>query len=348
VLLAVLLPLACRVDNQGLNPTMAVLPHGGDGSADVSVTGRAGGNGTAGDVGAAGTTGAAGDMGIAGDLGGAGTTGAAGDTGTAGATGAAGDIGAAGATGTAGTTGAAGDMGTAGGAGTAGATGIAGTTGTGGGNGIGGSGGAGGTASPTCSPTNCSNGCCDGDQCIRSHSVQQCGNAGAQCAPCANNCETCNDSGACDIKPSSDWTIVCEQAKVAMLTSSGMNWDPRSGAIGGIDPDPFCQFEMPTGSVTMATAGVTDTIVDSFTPVWNETITPMGKTVKAADLMSSSKTWRIWVGDDDGCTTKGGCVGQEICEVDQPLTAGALLSGQLVEKNLMSCLSLAVKFVCAD
>jgi hypothetical protein len=79
--------------------------------------------------------------------------------------------------------------------------------------------------------------------------------------------------------------------------------------------------------------------------VWNSDITPSGKAIKAADLMSSAKTWRLWIGDSDGCNAHG-CLGQEICEIDQPLTAGALISGQVVHQNLGSCLSLTVKFTC--
>jgi hypothetical protein len=48
------------------------------------------------------------------------------------------------------------------------------------------------------------------------------------------------------------------------------------------------------------------------------------------------------VGDDDG----HGCTGQEICEIDHPLMASVLKAGQLVAKNVASCISFTVSFVC--
>jgi hypothetical protein len=61
--------------------------------------------------------------------------------------------------------------------------------------------------------------------------------------------------------------------------------------------------------------------------------------------MSTAKTWRLWVGDDDGCNGHG-CAGQEICSINQPLAASVLKAGQLVAKNVASCESLTVSFVC--
>ena len=37
-----------------------------------------------------------------------------------------------------------------------------------------------------------------------------------------------------------------------------------------------------------------------------------------------------------------------ICEIWQPLTAGALRAGQVVHQNVGGCLSLTVKFQCAQ
>jgi hypothetical protein len=239
-------------------------------------------------------------------------------------------------TGAAGKTGAAGNgtmTGAAGNGTTTGASGATGAAGTG----------AGGTA--PCGPTNCPGGCCDLGRCITARTASRCGTGGGACKACSK-CELCTNAGACDIDPGSSWTIVAGQATVATSPDSGPNWDPHGGQIGGIQPDPFCQFEMPTGTVTQEAAGVTDTIIDSFKPVWNQVISPQGKTILASDLMSSSKNWRIWVGDDDGCTVRDGCIGTEICEFSQPLTAGVLRAGQVTHENLQSCLSVTVKFVC--
>jgi hypothetical protein len=39
-------------------------------------------------------------------------------------------------------------------------------------------------------------------------------------------------------------------------------------------------------------------------------------------------------------------VGQVICEINQPLTVGALRAGQVTHQNLGGCISMTVKFVC--
>jgi hypothetical protein len=167
------------------------------------------------------------------------------------------------------------------------------------------------------------------------------GGDGGACGPC-QPCETCV-AGACKVDPASQWLIVCASAQLSMTppTGPGTTWDPKSGAIGGTAPDPFCEFEMPAGAVTLATAGVTDTIVDSFTATWGQVVSPAGKTVKASDLMSTTTSWRIWVGDDDG-----NGVGQVACQIQQPLSANALHTGQLTVQNIGSCVSLTVQFLC--
>jgi hypothetical protein len=135
---------------------------------------------------------------------------------------------------------------------------------------------------------------------------------------------------------------------IATSPDTGSSWDPQSGGLGGPLPDPFCQFEMPARTVTVETSARTGAAVDMLMPMWGQTISPLNKTVKAADLMSSSKTWRIAIGDDDGCSVANGCKSQPICEINQPLTAGALLAGQVTHQNLGACLSLTVQFVCAQ
>jgi hypothetical protein len=110
----------------------------------------------------------------------------------------------------------------------------------------------------------------------------------------------------------------------------------------GTNPDPFCQFEMPAKS--LATATISRTIPDTFTPVWNVDMTPASGPIKAQDLLT--KSWRLWIGDDDGCTPHA-CFGQEICEIGQPnIMSSDFLAGQISLQNVMSCQSLTVKLVC--
>ena len=217
------------------------------------------------------------------------------------------------------------------------------STGAAGSSATGAAGSTGAAGAPACGPKTCPDGCCDNTgKCVAGRSLDRCGDKGVACATCGK-CQICNGSGTCDVDPSSTWDVVCYSATIASTQPSGMTWDPRGSAVDGVAPDPFCQFEMPANSLTGAR--VSPSIADTYTPTWNYDITPNAKPIKAADLMSSVKTWRLWIGDDDGCNARG-CMGQEICEIDQPLTAGSLLAGQLVEKNVGSCLSLTVKFVC--
>ncbi|HEX4405323.1 MAG TPA: hypothetical protein VH560_10875 [Polyangia bacterium] len=345
--------VACSVNHDGLGGVTMPFLHT-DGGAGA--TGSAGAGATAGASGAAGDTSLGGSSGAAGDVGTAGSTDTAGTTGTAGDLGSAGDLGTAGA-GTAGANGTAGDVGTAGatgtagiagtaGAGTAGAgtAGVVGTAGAGGTAGMTGTAGASGTAGapppPPCNANTCKTGCCSQGICITNQSDAHCGANGAACTTCGS-CQLCSDAGACTVDPSSTWHVFCGQATIAMSPPGGGTWDPHSASGDGTQPDPFCEFEMPAHQVSATTAAVSATLPDTFTPVWNADITPQKKGIKASDLMSTAKTWRLWVGDADGC-----CAGQEICELDQPLPAAALLTGQASYQNLMSCLSLSLKFVC--
>jgi hypothetical protein len=85
---------------------------------------------------------------------------------------------------------------------------------------------------------------------------------------------------------------------------------------------------------------VTDTVIDTLNPTWNQVISPAGMTVSASTLMANNPTWQIWVGDDDGA------LADVACTYRQPITAAQLMAGQLVINNLMSCNSLTLKFTC--
>jgi hypothetical protein len=202
--------------------------------------------------------------------------------------------------------------------------------------------GAAGAPPPVCGPKTCPTGCCDGTTCVPGRSTTRCGNGGGACSTCGT-CLLCTTAGACDVDPSSTWNIVCGQATLAASPPGGGTWDPRTASANGTNPDPFCEFEMPAAS--LGNAGSTIVLPDTFTPVWNTDVTPGGRSIKAKDLMSPSGNWRLWVGDDDGCTVRG-CVALPACQINQPLAASALISGQLVATNLQSCVSLTVKFLC--
>ena len=115
---------------------------------------------------------------------------------------------------------------------------------------------------------------------------------------------------------------------------------------GGSAPDPFCEFENPAGQVSSTTAGVTDTIVDDATATWNQVITPPGMTIAASALMANNPTWKIWVGDDDGCNGPSGCLGDIACTYESTIPETALRAGEITISNRMSCTSLKLQFVC--
>jgi hypothetical protein len=167
-----------------------------------------------------------------------------------------------------------------------------------------------------------------------------CGSQGQACAPCGG-CQSCSATGQCRIEPASRWTIVAVSAQL-----DTDNWDRNAGDVGNSAPDPFCEFENPAGQVTPTTAGVTDTIRDTYNPVWNMTITPAGMTVAASTLMANNPTWQIWVGDDDGCPPGQSCRADVACTIRQPITETNLRSGQLIVSNDENCNRVIIDFVC--
>ena len=204
---------------------------------------------------------------------------------------------------------------------------------------MGGRGGTGGVTTP-CTALSCSDGCCkDSTTCVRMRSAMQCGAQGAACAACGG-CQICS-AGQCRIDPASRWKIVGVSAQI----DSSFR-DRATGEIGGTAPDPFCEYENPAGQVTTSTAGVTDTLIDTYKPVWNQEITPPGMTVAASTLMANSPTWQIWVGDDDGCSGPGGCLGDVVCTIRQTITEAQLRAGQLVVNNRQSCDQVTLGLVC--
>jgi hypothetical protein len=172
---------------------------------------------------------------------------------------------------------------------------------------------------------------------------------GAACVACPP-CNLCSTKGQCALDPTSQWTITADSAQLAKSPPGGGTWDPPFGDEGGSAPDPFCEFENPSGTVNAQNAGVTSTVTDEFSVTWDQVITPAGGTVSASLLMANNPVWRIWVGDED-CGTPGnqstcGSIGQTACSYQQPITGAALQSGMLAITNFQSCLSLTLSFTC--
>jgi hypothetical protein len=340
LLWAVSLTSACSVDQSGLETSAKLSRDAGASATGGTSPGTGGdrpgtGGGTPGTGGSVTGTGGSPVVGAGGDaLGTGGSSPGAGGIPGLGAGGSGGEGADAGAGGQAGGSVAAGGAGgQVGAGGNAGAGGAMGATG-----GRGGSGG-------HCSALTCK-GCCAGDVCVTSPSAQQCGARGAACTACGP-CQTCSTSGACAIDPTSPWTIVAVGAKVATSPPLGGTWDPLRGDEGGTAPDLFCEYENPSGDVSPTTAGVTDTLIDTTSATWNQTITPAGVTVSAAALMAAKPAWRIWVGDED-CSKLNVCTGgQIVCSYQQPFTAAQLMSGAVTITKLQSCNSLNLQLNCA-
>ncbi len=320
---------------------------GGSGAGGATATGGAPGSGGATPAGGAPGSGGATAMGGAGGVPATGTGGMV-ATGTGGMTSTGGAIGSGGAPGTGGM------LATGGTTGTGGATALGGASGTGGATATGGTTGTGGGGGTPCGPTNCM-GCCASDgQCVRTVTAKQCGSKGAACVACGP-CQICGASsgtsgggaGSCIIDPTSQWTIVADTAQLSMTPPGGGTWDPAHGDEGGSAPDPFCEYENPSGDVSATTAGVTDTVTDAFNVTWDEVITPPNVTVSASALMAAKPAWRIWVGDEDCSSPKNcGTLGQIACSYQQPINADSLMSGGLTISNYQNCVSLTLSFVC--
>lgn len=348
--------LGCGVDQSGLIPAKTKATPGdasisdlqagaGDGAATGGSAGPSGSGGAGFDGGGGTGGGARGTGGIAG-VGGAGRAGAggAGDgaagkgtggNGTGGnMAGSGGDRDGTGG-GDGGGSGGAGGLGTgaAGGAstGTAGADGgVGGTAGAG-------VGGGGGRPSAGCDPTNCTSGCCAGAVCVPSPSAQQCGRGGMSCQTCLA-CQRCSALGACELDPASHWQMSAVSAALAKREPDGVTlWDEPGEVFGGSAPDPFAQFEMPTGSPI----GATTTIVDTTAPTWNQLLEPGGTTLQASDLLPGGQVWQIWIGDDDGNN-----LGEVMCELNGPIDAAAFAAGGFTRTNLMSCSSVTIQLTC--
>jgi hypothetical protein len=310
----------------------------------IGVGGASGGAGTGGS-GVGGTGEPAGSGGRSGDgVGGVGAGGSAGPEGTGGVRGTGGASGVGGAIGVGGMTAVPGTGGVRGVGGTPGTGGSPGTGGKGtGGMGTGGMGtggmGTGGAAG--CGPTTCASGCCAAGRCITARTALQCGTNGAACAACGG-CQLCSAAGACAIDPASNWIVRCGSAQLTVAPPTGATWDPAGVAGDGTAPDPFCQFEKPSGVLDATTGAATRTVNDSFTATWNQTVTAGNTTITAAELMSANvNAWRVWVGDTEfnGRATLA-------CEVHPPLQAATLVGGQLTVTNLANCVSFSMALVC--
>jgi hypothetical protein len=332
--LALVLTCACAVDNAGIARQTGSAGGGagaggaGGGGASAGVGGEnaaagTGGGGAVGGAGAAAGDGAQGGAGAAGGTGlpGSGGNGSAGN-GSAGTDAAAGTAGAgaAGSSGgviaTAGQSGSSGGPGAGGGgAGESGAGGQGGEAGDGaggrggvqsgggaGGVGLGGRGGLGGTIG----------GC----------------SACPACTHCAN--------GACSPDPGSLWKVVCVGATIVATRPNGDPWDPPLRLGDTTAPDPQCAFWV--GNFLVSETSV---LSNTFTPTWDESITPSSR-FSASLLSSQSNPWSIRVTDDDPLPGA-----DPICSVS-PVLDDAAFASRSATFTAGSCTTLEIGLDCVS
>jgi hypothetical protein len=171
---------------------------------------------------------------------------------------------------------------------------------------------------------------------------QACGNAGAQCHPCAA-CFQCGSSHTCDLDPSSSWTVTCDSAVIKSTKPNGMTWDTGVGPNNSSsNPDPYCRL-----STTDGRSRSTNAIMDDLTPMWNASVTPTSGGGLTAQLIMGSG-WTITVLDQDNTMGPSGGSSEVICQTTPSVTAAVLDSGTLTVSGVDSCTSLVLGFMCAQ
>jgi hypothetical protein len=104
-------------------------------------------------------------------------------------------------------------------------------------------------------------------------------------------------------------------------------------------PDPFCQL-----TINGVSAARTATILNTFMPAWNASITPTTRALTEDLLVSQAGSWAVAVFDDDGNQT----VFEPICTVSPNLTPDDFAAGTVTFPPTQSCLSLTIQLSCAQ
>jgi hypothetical protein len=140
-------------------------------------------------------------------------------------------------------------------------------------------------------------------------------------------------NGACSVDPASLWKVGCMRAAIAETKPSGDPWDPGIGTATA--PDPLCAFWLGNSS-----ASETSVLMNTFSPAWNESITPTSR-FTAALLSSQSTPWSIRVTDED---TLGS---ETICSISPTFDAAAFSSG-VATLSAGSCTTLVLDLECVS
>jgi len=99
-------------------------------------------------------------------------------------------------------------------------------------------------------------------------------------------------------------------------------------------PDPYCQF-----ALDGVRRGATSTVMQTLTPVWNESITTSssGQNITYAILTSPLDRWAVAVRDEDGNSIT---LDDAVCSATPRLTAADFLAGTVELPATGSCTGL--------
>jgi hypothetical protein len=132
--------------------------------------------------------------------------------------------------------------------------------------------------------------------------------------------------------------VTCNSASITPLKPTGVVWDSLSGPPPATLPDTTCTLELADGRER-----TTAVVMDSLTPTWNASVTPLsGGSLTTKLLTSMTSHWRITLTDMD-------VSGSElVCTTLPVATAADLRKGTLTVMNAGSCNSITLGFTCAD
>ena len=114
----------------------------------------------------------------------------------------------------------------------------------------------------------------------------------------------------CELDPASTWDLAAISAAVSPMIPTcrppdSTNWDPPSGEIGGVLPDPFVELDFLTTrdhsdrSHRHRSSTRCCPNWGALVPATLALLNPPGSPMRASDLMAGGKNWQISVFDDD-------------------------------------------------
>jgi hypothetical protein len=130
------------------------------------------------------------------------------------------------------------------------------------------------------------------------------------------------------------WSISCQSATLTATKRNGAAWDTPAN---GLEPDPFCEFQLRDVGQRDSTV-----VMNTRTPVWNQSITPRDMRLTANWLMSHAGDWSVVVADYDGTDNEAAC------QVFPAVTPPSFSTGTLVFSDNESCTSLSLQLVCDE